>query len=147
MAHHAAPPAALHVSTAALRKSLAMLAIASIVVGLSGPGNSNLERRVTGTGGEIMILMDRSASMDAELGRGLAKFSNTPSTGESKRQVASRALATFVAHRPNDSIAFVLFGLQPMLAVPFTRDHDIVDAAMEATKVGRCGISRSETCL
>src|ERR1700761_1204526 len=89
-------------------RALAMLAIASIVVGLSGPGISNLERRVTGTGGEIMILMDRSASMDAELGRGLAKFPNTLSTGESKRQVASHALATFVAHRPNDSFAFVL---------------------------------------
>lgn len=121
----------------ALWRVLAMLAIASIIVGLSGPGNSNLERRVTGTGGEIMILMDRSASMDAELGRGLAKYSSALSTGESKRQVASRALATFVAHRPNDSFAFVLFGLQPMLAVPFTRDHGIVDAAMEATNVGR----------
>ncbi|CAB3765155.1 hypothetical protein LMG29542_05062 [Paraburkholderia humisilvae] len=115
----------------------AMLAIAAIVVGLAGPGRSNLQRQVMGAGGEILILMDRSASMDAELGRGLARLPNGIAGGESKKQVASRALATFVARRPNDSFAFVLFGLQPMLAVPFTRDHAIVDAAMEATSVGR----------
>jgi mxaC protein len=119
-----------------LWRIIAMLAIASIIVGLAGPGSSNLQRQVTGTGGEILILMDRSASMDAELGRGLGKLSAW-SGGESKKQVAARALATFVAHRPNDSFGFVLFGLQPMLAVPFTRDHAIVDAAMAATRVGR----------
>jgi mxaC protein len=120
-----------------LWRVFAMIAIAAVIVGLAGPGSSNLQRRVAGAGGEILILMDRSASMDAELGRGLAKQSDAAASGESKKQVASRALATFVAHRPNDSFAFALFGLQPMLAVPFTRDHAIVDAAMEATHVGR----------
>jgi len=117
-----------------LWRALAVCAIAAVVIGLAGPGSANLQRRVAGTGSEILILMDRSASMDAELGRGLAKLSVE---GESKKQVASRALATFVARRPSDSFAFMLFGLQPMLAVPFTRDHAIVDAAMQATMVGR----------
>jgi len=115
---------------------LAIGAIAAVVVGLAGPGSPNLQRRVSGTGGEILILMDRSASMDAELGRGLAKPLDATGS-ESKKQVAARALATFVAQRPNDSFAFMLFGLQPMLAVPFTRDHAIVDAAMQATQIGR----------
>jgi mxaC protein len=114
----------------------AMGAIAALVIGLAGPGSPNLQRRVTGTGGEILILMDRSASMDAELGRGIAHPLNTEGA-ESKKQVAAGALATFVARRPNDSFAFMLFGLQPMLAVPFTRDHAIVDAAMQATQIGR----------
>jgi mxaC protein len=120
-----------------LWRVIAMVAMATIVVGLAGPGSSNLQRRVTGTGGEILVLMDRSASMDAVLGRGLENVPTGASYGGSKKQVASRALTTFVAHRPNDSFGFVLFGLQPMLAVPFTRDHAIVDAAMRATSVGR----------
>ncbi|TDY51798.1 mxaC protein [Paraburkholderia rhizosphaerae] len=131
------PPDPIGRFVSVLWRVVAMLAIAAIIVGLAGPGSSNLRRQVTGTGGEILILMDRSASMDAELGRGLAPSSNGSAGGESKKRVATRALATFVARRPNDSFAFALFGLQPMLAVPFTRDHAIVDAAMDATNVGR----------
>ena len=110
----------------------AALAIAAIVVGLAGPVRSHLEARRTGRGAEILILMDRSGSMNGVMA---SKGVNT--SGVSKNAVARAALTDFVDGRPNDRLAFMMFGISPVLAMPFTYDHAIIRDAIDGTKIGR----------
>lgn len=110
----------------------ASLAMAAIVVGLAGPGRAHLEVARTGHGAEILILMDRSGSMN-----GVMASRGVNYTGASKNKVARAALDEFVDGRPNDRLAFMMFGINPVLAIPFTYDHAIIHAAISATEVGR----------
>ncbi|MGF6640647.1 hypothetical protein OKW39_007864 [Paraburkholderia sp. MM6662-R1] len=111
----------------------AALAIAAIVVGLAGPGRSQLQVLRTGSGAQILILMDRSASMDEPMG---SKGVEAP-RGDSKNHVARAALTRFVEQRPNDRLAFMMFGTNPVLAMPFTYNHRAIEAAVAATAIGR----------
>jgi mxaC protein len=110
----------------------AALAMLAIVVGLAGPGRSHLEARRTGRGAEIMILMDRSGSMNDTMA---SRGANT--SGDSKNKVARAALTEFVDGRPNDRFAFMMFGISPVLAMPFTYDHAIIRDAIAGTEIGR----------
>jgi mxaC protein len=114
-------------------RGAAALAIAAIVVGLAGPGRSQLQVLRTGSGAQILILMDRSASMDEPMG---SKGVEAP-RGDSKNNVARAALTRFVEQRPNDRLAFMMFGTNPMLAMPFTYNHRVIEAAVAATAIGR----------
>ncbi|MCC8403118.1 VWA domain-containing protein [Paraburkholderia sp. MMS20-SJTN17] len=116
-----------------LTRGGAALAIAAIVVGLAGPGRSQLQVLRTGSGAQILILMDRSASMDEPMG---SKGVETP-RGDSKNQVARAALTRFVEQRPNDRLAFMMFGTNPVLAMPFTYNHRVIEAGVAATAIGR----------
>lgn len=111
----------------------AVLAMAAIIVGLAGPGRSHRQVLRTGSGAQILILMDRSASMDETMN---SKGVESPA-GESKNKVARASLTNFIAQRPNDRLAFMMFGTNPVLAMPFTYDHRVIDAAIAATAVGR----------
>jgi mxaC protein len=111
----------------------AALTMAAIVLGLAGPGRSHREVLRTGSGAQILILMDRSASMDETMN---SKGVESPG-GESKNKVARASLTEFIAQRPNDRLAFMMFGTSPVLAMPFTYDHRVIDAAIAATAVGR----------
>ncbi|WP_368621918.1 VWA domain-containing protein [Paraburkholderia sp. BR13444] len=111
----------------------AALAIAAIVVGLAAPGRSQLQVLRTGSGAQILILMDRSQSMDEPIG---SKGVESP-RGDSKNFVARAALTRFVEQRPNDRLAFMMFGTNPVLAMPFTYNHRVIEAAVAATAIGR----------
>jgi mxaC protein len=111
----------------------AVLAMAAIVVGLAGPGRSQRQVLRTGSGAQILILMDRSASMDETMN---SKGVESPA-GESKNKVARASLTNFVAQRPNDRLAFMMFGTSSVLAMPFTYDSRAIEAAIAGTAVGR----------
>jgi mxaC protein len=110
-----------------------VLTIAAIVVGLAGPGRSQMQVLRTGSGAQILILMDRSASMDETMGSAGVE---SPA-GESKNKVARASLTSFVSQRPNDRLAFMMFGTSPVLAMPFTYNHRAIDEAIAATAIGR----------
>ncbi len=113
-------------------RGAAALALAAIVVGLAGPGLTGVEVHRTGRGAEMLILMDRSGSMtDVMASRGVN------SAGRSKNSVARAALTEFVRARPNDRFAFMMFGISPVLAMPFTYDHPIIADAIAGTRIGR----------
>ncbi|MCC8396118.1 VWA domain-containing protein [Paraburkholderia sp. MMS20-SJTR3] len=116
-----------------LERGCAVLSIAAIVVGLAGPGRSQLQVVRTGSGAQILVLMDRSASMDEPMG---SKGVESP-RGDSKNKVARAALTRFVELRPNDRLALMMFGTSPVLAMPFTYNHRVIDAAIAATAIGR----------
>jgi mxaC protein len=111
----------------------AVLTMAALVLGLAGPGRSHLQVLRTGSGAQILVLMDRSASMDETMN---SQGVESPA-GESKNKVARASLTNFVAQRPNDRLAFMMFGTSPVLAMPFTYDHSVIDAAIAGTAVGR----------
>ena len=48
-----------------LWRAMAVLAMASIVIGLASPGRSGAQLERSGHGAEALILLDRSSSMDA----------------------------------------------------------------------------------
>jgi mxaC protein len=116
-----------------LARVCGVLAIAAIVVGLAGPGRSQLQVPRTGSGAQILILMDRSASMDEPM----ASPGVESPHGDSKNKVARASLTSFVSQRPNDRLAFMMFGTSPVLAMPFTYNHRAIDEAIAATAIGR----------
>jgi mxaC protein len=115
-----------------LWRACAVLTILAIVIGLAGPGGSNLQVLRTGTGAEILILMDRSSSMDDTMGH-----LPIDSRGMSKNEVARHSLTRFVDERPNDRLAFMMFGISPVPVVRFTANHQIIQDAIAGTGIGR----------
>jgi len=115
-----------------LLRTLGVAAIALIVLGLAGPGRSHLQVRHTGSGAEILLLLDRSASMDEPINRVSIYARN-----EAKNTVARRSLTRFVEERPNDRFALMMFGISPLVAMPLTDNHTAVTEALDATRIGR----------
>lgn len=121
-----------------LWRACAVGAIASAVIGLAGPGRAGGQELRTGRGAEVMILMDRSSSMDANiLPKDVKSGGQFNASMPSKNQVVRELLSQFVAKRPDDRFAFMAFSTVPMSIVPFTGDHALVQAALAATGIGR----------
>ena len=115
-----------------LLRALGVLAIAALAFGLADPGRAHVQVQRTGNGADILILMDRSESMDEPINR-VGIYARS----EAKNSVARRSLTRFVEDRPNDRFALMMFGIGPMLAMPLTSDHHAVIAALDATRIGR----------
>ncbi|WP_454684721.1 vWA domain-containing protein [Ancylobacter moscoviensis] len=104
-----------------------MAAIAALVLGLAGLHRREQSVEREGTGAHLVLLLDRSSSMDNN-------FADRAPTGdqESKSAAAKRLLAQFVARRPHDRIAVAAFSTSPMPVLPLTDHHEVVDAAIDA---------------
>jgi mxaC protein len=131
-------------------RALAVLAMASTVVALAGPGRAQSEVTRTGHGAEILVLMDRSRSMDDRMLTSdwksldpLVVRAQSWSRGEQKGKVARTLLAKFVAERPDDRFAVMFFSANPIHVVPFTQHDEVVQAAIAAGGVGR-GLSDTD---
>jgi mxaC protein len=116
------------------------LAMAALVASLAGPyrGEERVER--IGQGAEIVLVLDRSRSMDQEPGRGIAaeRGQQTPGySAQSKAAAAQRAVSEFVAQRPHDAFGLVLFSSYPIPFLPFTQRQEVIQAALAAGTVGR----------
>lgn len=113
-------------------------AMAAAIVGLAGPGTRGTQVPRVGKGAEVLILLDRSSSMDAnQLGRQVKSGGQFNGSRPTKIQVARELLSDFVARRPDDRFALMTFSTSPMLVAPFTQDHATVQAGLAATGVGR----------
>ncbi|NMM29184.1 MAG: VWA domain-containing protein [Glaciimonas sp.] len=119
-----------------LWRALAVLAIASIVIGLASPGRSGAQLLRSGHGAEVLILMDRSTSMDAIIPKGVLAAGSL-SEGESKNMVARELLTQFVTKRPNDRFALTMFSTSVMPVAPFSDHNQAVLAGLGATGIGR----------
>lgn len=127
-----------------LWRALAVLAIASTVLALAGPGRPETQVMRTGYGAEVLLLMDRSRSMDDRMlpsdWRTIDPLNiayQARSRGPIKAQVARDLLAQFVRQRPNDRFAVMFFSTNPLNVVPFTGHGEVVLAGIEAGGVGR----------
>ena len=139
-----------------------MLALAALVIGLAGPyrPEHNIER--VGRGAEIVLVLDRSRSMDqgfagvrragpAVKGTGPEAidyyFSQTPGRlRESKGKVARQLLGEFAAKRPDDRFGMIVFSTLPIRTLEFTQKNDVIQAAIVAGNIGR-GLSETNIGL
>jgi len=104
-----------------------VIAIAGLVLGLSGLHRREQVVEREGTGAHVVLLLDRSSSMDNS-------FADRAPTGdqESKSAAAKRLLSDFIARRPNDRIGVAAFSTSPMPVLPLTDHHGVVQAAIAA---------------
>jgi mxaC protein len=130
-------------------RAAAVLALAATVLALAGPhrGEQTVER--LGRGAEIVLLLDRSRSMDQSFGvaagpapRGtgadaVTHYMRLRHQGRPKSQVARELLARFAAGRPDDAYAMIAFSGVPLRALDFTEKADAVQAAIAAVDIGR----------
>lgn len=119
---------------------LAALAIGATLAGLAGPERPESFVARTGRGAEIALLLDRSSSMDEEIRHNGRDFTSV--VRESKAQSMRHAFASFIARRPNDRYALVLFASSAMRVLPFTEDVAAIRAGLAAASIGR-GLSET----
>jgi mxaC protein len=134
----------------ALWRALAVLAILCTVVALAGPGRGGRQIVRTGQGAEILLLIDRSRSMDERMlpndWRSIDPLNlrqQTASRGPQKAQVARQLLSRFVAERSHDRFALMFFSAAPIRVVPFTQHDAVVQAGIAAGGNGR-GLSETD---
>ncbi len=117
--------------------ALTMLALAALILGLAQPylrGGSIAHR---GTGTNLVLLIDRSSSMDDT-------FAGRSPQGddESKASAARRILLDFITRRPDDRIGITGFSTAPMLILPMTESRTAVTAAV--TALAEPGLSQTD---
>jgi len=145
-------------------KGAAVLALALLVLAMAGAYRPEYTVERVGQGAEIVVVLDRSRSMDqgfagARLAAGTARPRGTGpealdyymslSPGRSrdaKGKVARRLLSQFAAGRPDDRFGMVVFSTLPMRVLEFTQKNEVVQAAIAAGEIGR-GLSETNIGL
>jgi mxaC protein len=127
----------------------AVLALASSIFALAQPGRPQTQVQRTGTGAEILVLLDRSRSMDdrmlpanwRELDPSVLLYHL--GRGPQKAQVARELLSQFVTRRPDDRFSLMYFSNRPLSVVPFTQHDAVMQAGIDAGAIGR-GLANTE---
>lgn len=140
-------------------RALAVLALAALLLAQAGPHRPERQVERQGQGAEIVLLLDRSRSMDQAFGKnrdGLGIGSNYNAyyslssekavADRNKGEAARRVLTQFVSQRPHDRFGMVVFSTLPMRVLDFTEKPEAVKAAINAGQVGR-GISETDIGL
>jgi mxaC protein len=121
----------------------AVLALASGILALAQPGRPQTQIQRTGKGAEILVLLDRSRSMDDRMLP--ANWREIDPTvllyhlgrGPQKAKVARELLSQFVARRPDDRFSLMYFSNRPLSVVPFTQHDSVMQAGIAAGAIGR----------
>lgn len=122
------PPDPLSQAVALTIRLLAMTAIAALVLGLSGVHLREQSVERIGHGAHIVMLLDRSSSMDNSFA------GKAPSGSEqSKAEAARRLLTEFVDHRDHDLIGIAEYSTSPLFVMPLTENRQAIHAAIAAT--------------
>lgn len=108
-------------------RAIGALAIAAAVVGFAAPYRLAQSVKLLATGAHVVIVMDRSLSMDFTLDDDRAEGNL-----ESKTQMAGRLLMDFVARSPHDQFGVVAFSSAPVFVLPISGHRDAVEAAIGA---------------
>lgn len=132
----------------------ASVAVLALCLALAGPYRPEYEVERQGQGAEIVLLLDRSRSMDQSFTNGagpLNRFtanysvaSDRPASDrQSKSETARQLLSEFTAGRRNDRFGMVLFSAMPLKVLDFTQKPEAIQAAIAAAGVGR-GVSDTD---
>jgi mxaC protein len=118
-------------------------AIALFVLAASAPFRPPERVERVGTGAQIVLLLDRSRSMDEPFGGQPYENPLIRRGYASKGEIARRLLERFVSSRRHDMYGMVVFSTRPIVALPLTDEPALVRAAIEAGGVGR-GLAETE---
>ncbi len=143
-------------------RGVGTLALGALLIGIAGPNRPEYNVERVGKGAEIVLVLDRSRSMDqgfagAKPVGGAVKgtgpealdyyFSQTPGRlRESKGKVARQLLAEFAAKRPDDRFGMIVFSTLPIRVLEFTQKDEAIQAAIAAGNIGR-GLSETNIGL
>lgn len=112
-----------------LLKILTTLALLFIILGLAGPHTRAQQVERVGEGAQIVMAIDRSASMDDPFSGSMV---NSGRAGESKSAAARRLITDFVNQRKNDMFGMVTFSNSAMYVMPLTQSREAILAAIDA---------------
>jgi len=144
-----------------LLKGAAVLALALLVLAMAGPYRPEYTVERVGQGAEIVVVLDRSRSMDQGFAGGRpppGMKGNSPEMldyymgrwpgrlTESKGKVARGLLSEFVTRRQDDRFGVIVFSALPIRVLEFTQKSEAVHAAIVAGDVGR-GLSETNIGL
>ena len=124
-------------------RSLMALLIVAVLLGLAGLHQPQFAVPKVGQGAHVVLLLDRSRSMDQAFVYGGKIWSAISLLkAETKIAVARRVLNDFINRRPEDLFSVLAFSTLPIPVVSLTSHHDIVKAAINSTEIGR-GLSQT----
>ena len=139
-----------------------VLSLAAIVVGMAGPHRSEYTVERVGKGAEIVLVLDRSSSMDQGFSGARQAGAAVKGTGpeaidyytslaparlrDSKGKVARQLLSEFTAKRPDDRFGLIVFSTLPIRVLEFTQKDEAIQAAIAAGNIGR-GLSETNIGL
>jgi mxaC protein len=146
---------------AAALRAAAVVALAALLLGMAGPFRPEVQVERVGRGAEIVLVLDRSRSMDQGFA-GARPASPVTGTGpealayystlraaewrQSKGKVARQLLSDFAQQRAEDRFAMVVFSTLPMRVLGFTHKPAVIQAAINAGNIGR-GLSETNIAL
>ncbi|MGR9106189.1 MAG: vWA domain-containing protein [Gammaproteobacteria bacterium] len=120
-----------------LIRLIAAGALASILFALSGPHRKDQLIEKIGNGAHIVLLLDRSASMNQNFsGRHMGGRAS-----ESKAAFAQKLLAEFIEQREYDLFAMASFSTAPIYTLGLTRDREAILSALAAASSKGRGIT------
>ncbi len=143
-----------------LLRGAAVLGLAAVIVAVAGPYRPEFEVERVGRGAEIVLVLDRSRSMDQSFGGGrnpairgtgpeaLDYYSKLRANEarETKGVVARRVLSEFAAKRPDDRFGMIVFSTLPLRLLEFTQKGEVIQAAISAGNIGR-GLAETNIAL
>lgn len=125
-------------------KALASVVFLCLILSLAKPYYPEQIVQRLSSGAEIIILVDRSRSMDEPFtpSNKAVAASRTVGMSNSKRQIANKYLLEFINKRSDDRFGFILFSNKALDLLSFTNNHDSVRAVIKASSLGK-GISET----
>lgn len=146
-------------ASAALQLALRLagsIALAALLFALAGPYRPEYRVERIGKGAEIVVVLDRSRSMDENFSgprrgpatgiMGNALDELTAGGKDSKGKVARQMLAEFAAKRTEDRFSMVVFSTLAMRVLDFTQKAEVIQAAIAAGNIGR-GLAETDIGL
>jgi mxaC protein len=125
---HAAKSDGLSVAIDLALRLMGAIAIAALVLGLAGLHRLGQSIERLGEGANIVLLFDRSASMNDTF----AGQAPTQSGEESKSAAARRFLKQFVTSREHDRFGIAAFSTSPMYVMPLSDHKEATLGAIDA---------------
>lgn len=118
-------------------KLISFAIILLLIISLTEPYLKEQSIERIGKGAQIILLLDRSASMNENFaGRYFGGRAN-----ESKVAVARNLLGKFVEERQDDFFGMISFSTAPIHVLPLTQDKQAILAAIRATKSRGRGVT------